>query len=64
VAAHYDPAENHDGTHDIVTDEWSISAPAGRNTLRWTMNDACTQYWIQRIELQPGSTTQQTAQEF
>jgi hypothetical protein len=58
VASHYDPAENHDGMHQMVTDKWPIVAPAGQNTLQWTMNDACTQYWIQRIELQSAPTPQ------
>jgi hypothetical protein len=56
VAAHYDAAENHGGTHDMVTDEWTIQARSGQNTLQWTMNDACTAYWIKRIELQTAST--------
>jgi hypothetical protein len=53
IAANYDAAANHGGTHDMVTDRWPIMARAGTNTLQWIYErSACTHYWIQRIEVQ------------
>ncbi len=52
VAGDYDAAENHGGSHAMVTDRWVISTHAGENVLRWTLGTGCTQYWIHRIELQ------------
>ncbi len=52
VAGDYDAAENHGGSHAMVTDRWVISTHAGKNVLRWTLGAGCTQYWIHRIELQ------------
>jgi hypothetical protein len=52
VVENYDPAEHHNGSHEWVTDRWSIEARAGQNSLRWTTGSLCTHYWIQRIELE------------
>ena len=52
VAGDYDAAENHGGSHAMVTDRWMINPHAGMNVLRLTLGAGCTQYWIQRIELQ------------
>jgi hypothetical protein len=53
VAANYDAAADHGGTHGMVTDSWPIVAHAGENTFEWISGgSACTHYWIQRIEIQ------------
>ena len=52
VVSNYDPAENHGGSHGMVTDTWAINANAGSNTIQWTAGNLYTHYWIQRIELQ------------
>jgi len=51
IVSDYDPAENHGGSHGFVTDVWPISVNAGTNTLEWTANNLCTNYWIQGIEI-------------
>ena len=51
VVADYDPAENHGGSHGMVTDTWNVALQAGNNSLQWIAGDLCTHYWIQRIEV-------------
>ncbi len=54
IAADYDPAENHSGTHLFVTDEWDVAAhlQAGSNTVRISIcGDACTHYWISHLRV-------------
>jgi len=51
IVSDYDPAENHGGYHGLVTDIWPISVNASTNTLEWTANNLCTNYWIQGVEI-------------
>ena len=51
VVADYDPASNHGGSHNWVTDSWAINANNGNNTLSWTAGNLYTHYWIQKIEI-------------
>jgi len=50
VVANYDPASNHSGSHNWVTDSWTINTNQGENTFRWSADYLYTQYWIQRLE--------------
>jgi prepilin-type N-terminal cleavage/methylation domain-containing protein len=51
IVSNYDPASNHGGSHDWVTDTWVINANNGNNTLSWTAENLYTHYWIQKIEI-------------
>jgi len=53
--SNYDVAENHSGSHGYETDTWSVNSSyliTGPNFLGIMYDgDACTHYWIQRIEI-------------
>ncbi len=64
VVADYDPASNHGGSHDWVTDSWTITPNDGDNTLSWTAGNLYTHYWIQKIEIIEESTGHTVYAEF
>ena len=54
VEQQYDPAENHNGSHGYVTDQWQIGQylKPGTNTVRLALCDnACTPYWISNLDI-------------
>jgi uncharacterized OB-fold protein len=51
IVKNYDPAQSHNGSHDFVTDHWTLNLHEGQNLLAWTAGNLCTHYWIQRIEI-------------
>jgi len=51
IVENYDPAQSHNGSHDFVTDHWTLNLHEGQNLLAWTAGNLCTHYWIQRIEI-------------
>lgn len=54
VKSHYDPAQNHGGTHGYVDDIWEIGGALrrGANTVRIAVcDDLCTHYWISLLEV-------------
>lgn len=53
VVRDYDPASNHDGTHNWVTDTFPITVNAGSNTIRWAAGATYTKYWINSINIAP-----------
>jgi hypothetical protein len=54
--SNYDVAAAHGGTHGWVDDDWQVSLPSGPGTIeiRYRAN-ACTHYWIQRLDVASGS---------
>ncbi|HEC93429.1 MAG TPA: hypothetical protein ENI51_10650, partial [Candidatus Atribacteria bacterium] len=57
VADNYDPAENHNGSHDYVEDAWQISQylRTGNNTIRISFQSgAVTNYWIKQLTVTIG----------
>ena len=52
VASNYDPAENHNGLHSFVTDQWEIGPflKTGNNTiLVQGCGTACSHYWMRYL---------------
>jgi hypothetical protein len=52
IVENYDPAQAHNGSHDFVTDRWTLNLNEGQNLLNWTGGNLCTQYWILHMEIQ------------
>jgi hypothetical protein len=52
IVENFDPAQSHNGSHDFVTDHWILNLHEGQNLMTWTAGKLCTNYWIQRIEIQ------------
>lgn len=52
IVENYDPALAHNGSHDFVTDRWTLNLHQGPNLLTWTAGSLCTHYWILRLEIQ------------
>ncbi len=57
LVENYDPAQAHSGSHDFVTDRWTLNLHEGQNLLTWTAGNLCTQYWILRMEIQGDTPT-------
>jgi hypothetical protein len=51
VVTNYDVAENFDGVHTWVTEDFPVYLWPGENHIEWVAGPLCSPYWIQNVQI-------------